>query len=225
LKTDRLHQVLLIGSLLPLSWLLMMVVHEFGHVLGAWLTGGGVAKVVLHPLAISRTDLAVNPQPLLVAAAGPFFGVVLPLAALGLAWLARMPGRYLVRFFAGFCLIANGGYIAAGSFEGIGDAGDLLRHGAAEWQLWLFGALTFPLGLYLWHGEGPHFGLGKEPRKVQPLAACACLGLLAVILVSELLFGGSSKLAMVELLLILWAQDQRPGPGTRLCRLWPVACE
>jgi hypothetical protein len=24
----------------------MMVVHEFGHVVGAWLTGGTVAKVV-----------------------------------------------------------------------------------------------------------------------------------------------------------------------------------
>jgi hypothetical protein len=41
----RFHQFILIGSLL-LSWLAMTVVHEFGHVVGAWLTGGTVAKVV-----------------------------------------------------------------------------------------------------------------------------------------------------------------------------------
>ena len=60
----RVHQSTLIVSTLALSWFGMMVVHESGHVLGAWLTGGTVAKVVLHPLAISRTDLALNPQPL-----------------------------------------------------------------------------------------------------------------------------------------------------------------
>jgi hypothetical protein len=42
----RFHQFILIGSLLLLSWLAMMVVHEFGHVVGAWLTGSTIAKVV-----------------------------------------------------------------------------------------------------------------------------------------------------------------------------------
>ncbi len=49
----RVHQSVLIGSFLPLCWLGMMAVHELGHVVGAWLTGGRVAKVVLHPLTIS----------------------------------------------------------------------------------------------------------------------------------------------------------------------------
>ena len=40
------HQFILIGSLLLLSWLARMVVHELGHVVGAWLTGGTFAKVV-----------------------------------------------------------------------------------------------------------------------------------------------------------------------------------
>ena len=30
----RLHQVLLIGTFLPLCWLAMMAVHELGHVVG-----------------------------------------------------------------------------------------------------------------------------------------------------------------------------------------------
>lgn len=44
----------------------MQAIHECGHVLGAWLTGGQVARVVLNPLTLSRTDLAENPRPLVV---------------------------------------------------------------------------------------------------------------------------------------------------------------
>jgi hypothetical protein len=168
----------------------MMVVHEFGHVLGAWLTGGTVAKVVAHPLTISRTELSDNPQPLFVAWAGPAGGVLLPLTALGLARLFRMPGIYLFRFFAGFCLIANGAYIGVGSFEGVGDAGDLLRHGAAMWQLWTFGVLTAPFGLLLWHKQGHYFGLGRAKGELHPLAAYGCLALLIVLVVAELVLGG-----------------------------------
>jgi hypothetical protein len=187
---NRLHQYLLICSLLPLSWLAMMAVHEFGHVLGAWFSGGTVAKVVLHPLTISRTDLSQNPHPLVVTWAGPLGGVLLPLLALGGARAGRVPGRYLLRFFAGFCLIANGAYLGVGSFDRVGDAGDLLRHGADRWQLWAFGAVTIPLGLFLWHGQGPHFGLGKTKTAVSPAAAYVCLTLLLVLVAAELLFGG-----------------------------------
>ena len=125
----RLPQVVLVGSTLLLSWLGMMAVHEAGHVAATRLTGGAVSQVVLHPLTISRTDLSHNPHPLVVAWAGPVLGAVLPLAAFGVAAAAKMPGAYLLRFFAGFCLVANGAYLGAGSVEGVGDAGDLVRHG------------------------------------------------------------------------------------------------
>ena len=182
-----LHQCVLIGSLLPLSWLGMMVVHESGHVVGAWLTGGTVERIVAHPFTFSRTDLSQNPRPLLVAWAGPVGGALFPLGALGLTYLCRVPGRYLLRFFAGFCLIANGAYIGAGSFLKAGDAGDLLRHGAAMWQLWIFGLATAPLGIYFWHNQGHHFGLGNARGKVQPVAAYVVLCVLATLLALELL--------------------------------------
>src|SRR4029077_4923338 len=127
---------------------------------GARLTGGRVERVVLYPLTISRTDLAENPDPLLVAWAGPVFGAIAPVLVWLAARLARIPGAFVLRFFAGFCLLANGLYIGVGSFDGIGDCGDLLRNGAPNWHLWLFGALTAPIGLWLWHRQGPHFGLG-----------------------------------------------------------------
>jgi hypothetical protein len=180
----RLSQAVLIGSTVLGSWLGMQAVHESGHVLGAWLTGGRVARVVLHPLTISRTDLADNPRPLPVVWAGPAFGVLLPLALWGVAAGLRLPGAFVLRFFAGFCLIANGAYIGGGSFAGVGDCGEMLRHGSAPWQLWLFGAVTVPAGLWLWHRQGPHFGLGPSQGRVSPGVAWAsfavCLALLAL---------------------------------------------
>src|SRR5262245_28228511 len=177
----RLLQLVLIGSTVLGSWLGMQAVHESGHVLGAWLTGGRVERVVLHPLTISRTDLADNPHPLAVVWAGPVFGAVAPLGLWAAAALLRLPGAFVLRFFAGFCLVANGAYIAGGSFDGIGDCGEMLRHGSAPWQLWAFGAATVPAGVWLWHRQGPHFGLGPARGRVQPgvawatLVACALL--------------------------------------------------
>ena len=186
----RVHQIVLAVSTLALSWFAMMAVHESGHVLGAWLTGGSVAKVVPHPLTISRTDLAVNPQPLLVVWAGPLFGVLAPLLAWIGTQLGRVPFWYLLRFFAGFCLIANGAYLGVGSFDGVGDAGDLLRHGAPIWQLWLFGILCVPAGFLLWHRLGPHFGFGEAQGSVNIPAAYGCLFALIVTLTLMALFGG-----------------------------------
>ena len=120
----RLHQGSLIVSAILGSWLGMQMVHEFGHVLGAWVSGGQVARVVLHPLTISRTDLLDNPNPLMVVWAGPVVGVLLPLLGWLIAAWVRMPGAFVLRFFAGFCLIANGVYIAGGSFDRIGDCGE-----------------------------------------------------------------------------------------------------
>ncbi|MBX3438686.1 MAG: M50 family metallopeptidase [Planctomycetaceae bacterium] len=162
---QRMRQILIMGSLLPLCWLGMMAVHELGHAAAAWATGGTVTKVVLHPLGISRTDVAPNPHPLAVAWAGPMFGMLLPLLLWQACKAAQLPGVHVLQFFAGFCLIANGAYLAGGSIQGIGDAGDLLRWGAPLWSLWVFGALTMPLGLFLWHGLGRHFGIG--PHAVQ----------------------------------------------------------
>lgn len=157
----RQHQFVLIGSTLAFSWLAIQAVHELGHVVGAMLSGGRVAQVILHPATISQTRLAANPHPQFVAWMGPIVGVLLPTVALVAACVARLRVCYLFQFFAGFCLVANGAYLSFGSIGGIGDAGDLLGHGAAPMLLWLFGFVTIPTGLWLWHGLGAHFGLGS----------------------------------------------------------------
>src|SRR4051812_37474875 len=103
----RMNQVVLIGSTVLGSWLGMQAIHEAGHVLGAWVSGGRVAQVVLNPLTISRTDLADNPRPLVVVWSGPLVGVAAPALLWGAAAAARVPWAFVLRFLAGFCLLAN----------------------------------------------------------------------------------------------------------------------
>lgn len=149
MTTARLRQIALIVCMLSWSWLAIMVVHEGGHVFAGLLTGGTIECVVLHPLAISRTDLGENPHPLLVSWAGPVIGCMAPV----LAWLVLHQSRLslapFARFFAGFCLVANGVYLGLGAWTGDGDAGDLLGGGAHTWQLVAFGLAASACGFRL----------------------------------------------------------------------------
>lgn len=182
----RFHQCVLILATLALSWLGMQAVHELGHVLGAFVSGGKVAEVVLHPATISYTRLAENPNPLLVVWLGPLIGIALPLVALAIAYWASLPGWFLVQFFAGFCLVANGAYLGVGSLNRVGDAGDLLRHGTPIALLWLFGLITIAIGFWLWNGLGPHFGLGSGRGQINRRAAYVALVLLVMLVSLEL---------------------------------------
>src|SRR3954464_13558882 len=108
---DRFYQAILIVSILGLSWLGMQVVHEAGHVLAAWAGGEEVHRVVLHPLTISRTDASHDRHPLMVVWGGPITGAMLPVGLLALTRPVHARYLYLLRFFAGFCLVANGVYL------------------------------------------------------------------------------------------------------------------
>jgi peptidase M50B-like protein len=186
----RVHQLVLIASTLAGSWLGMQAVHELGHVLACWLSGGKVAKVVLHPLTISRTDYVSNPAPLTTVWAGPLAGVLLPLALWGPAAAARLRGHFVLRFFAGFCLIANGAYIAGGAMSAIGDCREMLRHGSPLWLLWLFGLVSVPAGLWLWSGQGKHFGLGEARGTVDRVAAWVTAGVCVLLVILGLIVDG-----------------------------------
>jgi len=141
----------------------MLITHEAGHVLHAWLTGCRVARVELPLLGFSRTDLAENPWPQFVAWGGPIWGCLLPVGLLVIVQRMRFRFWGIPLFFVGFCLLTNGAYLAFGSLYMAGDAGDLLRYGAPRWTLLAFGAVTMPVGLWLWHRVGPRLGLGPPP--------------------------------------------------------------
>jgi hypothetical protein len=230
-RLDRCFQALLMFSTAALSWLLMLAVHESGHVLQGWLSGAKLDAVHLPLLDISQTDFAVNPHPLFVAWGGACWGSVLPLAVLIAArWFARKRGGatlchcfaeavpeepaapgtasakqwhtsgclsrlvrradYLLAWFAGFCLIANGAYLLGGAIltGGADDGGVILRHGGARWQLVGFGVIAVAAGLYLWNGLGPHFGLGPSRGRVDRKAAVGvAITLLTVVCLESLL--------------------------------------
>ena len=186
--SKRIPQFILIGTFVPFCWLAMQVVHELGHVLLAWATKGEVTKVALHPLIMSRTDLAENPHPLAVVWGGPLLGFLIPLIAFGAASISRAPGVYLFRFFAGFCLVANGVYIGTGWLIANGaDPGVMIENGSPTSLLVAFGLLTFPAGLYLWHRQGHHFGLAEANGNVSIAASAVSAALLLVLVAFELI--------------------------------------
>jgi hypothetical protein len=185
---NRLYQVLLIVSSIGFSWMAMMILHEVGHVFHALLSGGVVVQVVLCPWEFSRTDVSPNPFPLFVAWGGAVWGVLLPIAAWIVTRTAARSYSYLAMFFAGFCCIANGAYIGAGSIVQAGDAGDMLRSGAAYWGLVVYGLVTVSMGLYLWNRLGIHFGLAASDGRVDRRAAIAMAIALAAVLAVEVVW-------------------------------------
>jgi hypothetical protein len=186
---NRFDQILLIAATLGASWLGMMAVHEFGHVITAGATGGSVRSIELPILGFSRTDLATNPRPLLVAWGGAVWGSVLPLMLLVVVRFNAPRYEFLARFFAGSCLIINGAYLSGGVWIDAGDASDLLRLGASGWQLLAFGLPAITVGLMLWHGMGPHFGLRQAEGRVDRRATIVAVIAFCGVLVMDLLFG------------------------------------
>ncbi|HET6882427.1 MAG TPA: M50 family metallopeptidase, partial [Pirellulales bacterium] len=117
---------------LAASWLAMTALHECGHMLNAWLSGGRVMHVELPPRGLGHTQVSPNPAPRFVAWGGAVWGSLLgtvPVLVVRRGELAR----WFSRLFAGFCLIANGVYLGVGCFfgdpNGADDAHELLRNG------------------------------------------------------------------------------------------------
>ncbi len=163
----------------------MMVVHEFGHVLHAWTSGGTVIKVVLHPLAISRTDVQPNPDPAWVIWGGPVWGVLIPLILWSLSVRFHWSVTFLLRFFAGFCFITNGLYLGLAVVDPVGDAAELLKLETPVWLLGMYGVVTVPIGFYLWNGQATEFGFGKNPQSINSKITTGLFILTVVIMVLE----------------------------------------
>ncbi len=194
---NRFFQTLLIFSTAGLSWLSMMALHECGHVLNGWLSGATLSGVYLPLLGFSRTEFAANPHPLFVVWGGPLWGCLFPLAILagvrllGATNAAKRCG-YLVMWFTGFCLIANGGYLSGGAFFSSGGADDpsvILQHGGARWQLLAFGLPAIAAGLYMWNGLGPYFGFGLSRGIVDRKVAIGVSVALLLFACAEIILG------------------------------------
>lgn len=187
-RVKRFQQVVFIVSLVALSWFAFMAVHELGHVVGAVLTGGTVERVVLHPLTISRTDVAPNPCPLIVVWLGPILGCALPVIFWFLVPRQLEAARNMALFFVGFCLVANGAYIACGTIDKVGDCGVMLKHGSPAWTLFLFGALVISLGVLAWHRLGSMKAFWADPDLVKSHHTWFTCTSLVIVLIIEFAF-------------------------------------
>jgi hypothetical protein len=185
IQMQRFGQVVFVAALVALSWLGMMAVHEVGHVIGAVATGGSVDRCVLYPLTISRTDVFPNPHPVTVVWMGPFVGCILPLVILAVVPKRFPTAQSVTQFVAGFCLIANGAYIAIGWIDHVGDCGEMLQNGVPVWWMLVFGGVAMPLGLYLWHRLGSIRYFLDTPSLVTPRMTYTATILLTVIVALE----------------------------------------
>lgn len=164
----------------------MQIVHELGHIIHARASIAEVKKVVLHPLKISRTD--VEPNSAIVVWGGPLWGVTIPLFVWFLSRFHRAKSDYLFAFVAGFCCIANGAYLGSALFYPVGDAQQLIKFNIPLWILTVYGATMVATGLWLWHGLGKRFGLGKEADEVSTVHTAIMLVLTVGIVIWELFF-------------------------------------
>jgi len=138
------------------GWLGMLAVHEFGHAAAAVATGARIERIEIPLWGFSRTDVVDPRAPALILWCGILVGALVPWAA-ALLVPRRARTRPVAEFFAGFCGIANGAYLAVGCWLPAGDAAELMRLGAPRAVLVLVGAVLIAIGLHFWHRLGPRF--------------------------------------------------------------------
>ena len=88
--------------------------------------------------------------------------------------------------------LANGAYIGMGGFDGVGDAGEMLRHGTPMWAMLAFGISACALGLWLWHRLGSLKHFLTRPEAVQRSHAVFIATALAVVIAAETLLSARS---------------------------------
>ena len=160
LSAWRYKRYVFVGFVLVLSWFSMMIVHESGHVIHSWFSGGVVKQVILYPTVFSQTEMKINPYPIFVAWGGMLWGTIIPLILLGIVRGFKISSWYIFQFFAGFCFVANGFYFIIGGIDSTGDPGDIIFYGISSILVIIAGIIEACIGFLLWHGLSKAFGIG-----------------------------------------------------------------
>lgn len=155
MSRGKIYKIIVWFVIIILSWYGMMAVHEAGHCLGALIAGAKIEAVKIPIADFSRTDFSGGRNTLLVIAAGPLLGAILPMTLLLILRAVKDRIKNAIMFFVGFCLLANGTYIGLGAFLRAGDCRQLIQQGVPIWQLIVFGLVSSGAGLFIWHCMGP----------------------------------------------------------------------
>jgi len=147
-------------------------IHELGHALAMWATGGSVTRLMLHPFSWSQISYGAPPTcPLLVESAGVVFA-----SSCGLLLLVVIrPGRgawTVPLAMTGLCtLVVNGLYLTVDSlFLAGGDATHLILLGTPRPFVILTGVGLTVLGLAVGHLLLPRIGLTAADGVVSRIA-------------------------------------------------------
>lgn len=133
---------LLILGAFCIAYNLGSILHELGHGVAVWLSGGKISSIVLHPFSWNWISYHSNPNPLLASWGGVLFGVLFAVALSSIALLARSPFLTPLYLLAGCALATNGIYLAVAAVADVGDAGNLLSQGVPR-------AFLVAVGLFL----------------------------------------------------------------------------
>lgn len=120
-----------------------VLLHEFGHVLGFWYSGGTVVRIVMQaPLPAGHVN-GHGPKELahFWVWGGVVFGSIITVAPLAIAMRRRFPPLicFAALMTAAFCLGHNGMYLFIGSVIPFSDAFDMINLGAPRWFLFVLG--------------------------------------------------------------------------------------
>ena len=120
----------------------MCTTHEVGHLVGGWLSGAKLQSWSLAPWSLPYSLHNPDPYPLVTLWAGPFLGVLMPIAA------ALLLKRDWAWFVAHFCVLANGIYLAIAWFtmDRYLDTQRLLDAGSPRWSLFAYCLITISIG-------------------------------------------------------------------------------
>lgn len=144
-KLDLVVRTLRFMLLLVVSWTVMTMTHELGHLVGGWCSGGKLQSADLLPWHLPYSVFDPDPRPLVTLWSGPILGVVIPLA------VALLVRRDWMGFIESFCMLANGMYIATAWYSGdrLLDTPRMLEYGASRFAIAVYCVVTIGVG-YVW---------------------------------------------------------------------------
>lgn len=160
---EVLKRGLMLGGAFAIGYPLAMLLHEVGHAIAFWCTGGSVMRISVHPFSWSYTYGASSLHPQLVTWAGALFGIVCGLSLLFSVRLSKSPWLTPVVVTALCALLVNGLYLGVDAvMRGGGDGTSLARMGTPVWLLMFFGGTLILAGTVAAAVLMPRMGLTRE---------------------------------------------------------------
>ncbi len=151
LESKGMKKALLLFGSFCIGYNLSNFLHELGHACAAWLTGGGVRAIIIHPFGWNWTQYVFGSISNYEFATwgGIGFGVAFAAAISLLALLKRSPWLQPLHMLGPVALAMNGVYYATSLIKPVGDPVSLIRYGHSQYLMGGIGVGLLVLSL-LW---------------------------------------------------------------------------